>query len=62
LRTTLIHPDPDDPEAHVLELAALWSFVINKATHVWLWIAVCRKTRQVVAYAVGDRSVVTCWK
>lgn len=62
LSTTLIQPDPDDPEAHVLELDELWSFVVKKANQVWIWIALCRKTRQVVAYAVGDRSEATCWK
>ena len=25
-----------------------------------MWIALCRKTRQVVAYALGDRSKQTC--
>ena len=62
LSTTLLHPDPDDPEAHVLELDELWSFVVKKANEVWIWIALCRKTRQVVAYAIGDRSQATCWK
>ncbi len=31
----------------------------------WIWLALCRRTRQVVAYAVGDRSEGTCrllWK
>jgi hypothetical protein len=36
------------------------SFVLKKAHHFWIWIALCRKTRQVVAYAVGDRSKRTC--
>ncbi len=26
----------------------------------WIWIALCCKTRQVVAYAVGDRSKQIC--
>jgi len=34
-----------------LELDELWSFVLNKAKEVWVWSALCRKTRQVVAYA-----------
>lgn len=62
LATTLIIPDPDDPEAHVLELDELWSFVLCCANQVWIWIALCRKTRQVVAYAIGDRSKETCRK
>jgi IS1 family transposase len=36
------------------------SFVLKKAHDSWMWIALCRKTRQVIAYAVGDRSKRTC--
>ena len=55
-------PDADDPEATTLELDELWSFVLRKANQAWIWIALCRKTRQVVAYALGDRSEKTCRK
>jgi insertion element IS1 protein InsB len=44
----------------VLELDELWSCVLKKTKQAWIWIALCRKTRQVVAYAVGDRSEQTC--
>ncbi len=44
----------------VLELDELWSFVRCKAEVRWLWIALCRRTRQVVAYVLGDRSEATC--
>ena len=40
----------------VLELDELWSFVGCKAQEAWLWVALCRRTRQIVAYTVGDRS------
>jgi insertion element IS1 protein InsB len=40
----------------VLELDELWSFVGSKAQERWLWLALCRRTRQVVAYWLGDRS------
>jgi len=60
LRTTLVAPDPEDPTSTILELDELWSFVLKKANNSWIWIALCRKTRQVVAYAVGDRSKKTC--
>jgi len=43
-----------------LELDELWSFVLKKANDSWIWMALCRKTRQVVAYAVGDRSKRMC--
>ena len=41
----------------VLEVDELWSFVGSKANPRWIWIVLCRQTRQVVAYLVGnDRS------
>src|SRR5437764_7853259 len=60
LSETLIKPDANDPEATILELDERWSFVLKKTNKAWIWIALCRKTRQVVAYAVGDRSEQTC--
>lgn len=50
---TLIPPDTGDIEATILELDELWSFVMKKTNQAWKLIALCRKTRQVVAYAVG---------
>jgi hypothetical protein len=44
----------------VLELDELWSFVLKKARKRWIWIALCRQSRQVVAFVVGDRSAKTC--
>jgi insertion element IS1 protein InsB len=60
LSETLIIPEVNDAEATVLELDELWSFVLKKANQAWIWIALCRKSRQVVAYALGDRSEKTC--
>ena len=40
----------------VLELDELWSFVGSKLNARWVWIALCRQTRQIVACFVGDRS------
>ena len=40
-----------------LELAELWSFVGSKAQPLWLWVALCRRTRQIVAWTLGDRSL-----
>jgi IS1 family transposase len=33
-----------------------------KSRKRWIWIALSRRTRQVVAYVVGDRSAATCRK
>jgi insertion element IS1 protein InsB len=60
LSKTLCEPDPE--EAVALELDELWSFVLKRANKRWIWIALCRATRQVVAYVVGDRSWATCQK
>jgi insertion element IS1 protein InsB len=60
LKDTLVAPDPNDESATILELDELWSFVLKRKNQVWIWIALCRKTRQVVARAVGDRSEETC--
>lgn len=56
LADTLEPARPDD----VLELDELWSFVLKKSAKRWIWIALCRRTRQVVAYFIGDRSEASC--
>lgn len=47
-------------ENDVLELDELWSFVYCKANKQWVWIALCRRTRQIVSFFVGDRSEQSC--
>ncbi len=46
----------------ILELDELWSFVYEKRRKRWIWLALCRRTRQVVAYAIGNRGEQTCRK
>ncbi len=53
---TLLPAQPED----VLELDELVSFVSEKWFKRWLWTAQCRRTRQIIAYAIGDRSQDTC--
>ena len=48
------------PLQEVLELDELWSFVSHKGCKRWLWFALCRRTRQVLAYAIGPRDDTTC--
>ena len=40
----------------VLELDESWGFVGAKWRECWLWVALCRRTRQIVSYTLGDRS------
>jgi len=58
LSQTLLPPEADDE----LELDECWSFVQQKFHKRWLWTALCRRTRQIVAYAIGDRSQTACRK
>jgi hypothetical protein len=52
LEASLVDAQLDD----VLELDELWSFVLHKGQQRWLWVALCRRTRQIVACYIGDRS------
>ena len=55
---TLLPVQLDD----VLELDELWSFVGNKAQKRRVWLALCRRTRQVVAYwIVGIAQSIVRW-
>lgn len=56
LESTLVNAQMDD----VLELDEAWSFVLKKANKRWVWVALCRRTRQIVAYFIGDRSETSC--
>ena len=44
----------------ILELDELWSFVLKKDNQQWIWVGLCRRTRQIVAYNVGDRTDESC--
>ena len=52
---------PAEPE-DVLEADEMWSFVYEKWNKRWLWTVMCRRTRQIVAFVIGDRSEATCRK
>ena len=47
-------------ENDVLELDECWTYVRKRSNKRWLWVALCRRTRQVVAFVIGDRSAKTC--
>ena len=51
---------PASEGGEVLELDELWSFVLKRKNKRWVWLALCRSTRQVVAYAIGNRGEATC--
>ena len=62
-RTLLPAPSSQKKEGgHILlELDELWSFVGRKADKRWVWIALARHTRRVLAYdVIGDRSERSC--
>jgi len=58
----LVETLADAQAGDILELDELWSFVFNKSNKCWVWIALCRRTRQIVADYIGDRSEKSCRK
>ena len=56
LKATLLPAEPDD----ILEYDEMWSFVAFRKNKRWLWTVMCRRTRQIIAFAIGDRSAKTC--
>ena len=60
LADTLVPADRWSPGKPILELDEIWTFVMRKTDAMWIWIALCRQSRQIVAFVVGDRSAVTC--
>ena len=46
----------------ILELDEVCSFVQRKSNKAWIWTAICKRTRQIVAYVIGDRSEETLAK
>jgi insertion element IS1 protein InsB len=44
-----------------LELDELHTFVQNKNHPIWLWVALERETRKIVAWVLGDHSNATFW-
>jgi len=43
-----------------LEADEMWSFVYEKWNKRWIWTLMCRRTRQIVAFVVGDGSETAC--
>ncbi len=56
LLETLLSARSDD----ILEVDEAWSFVGNKSQKRWLWTVLCRRSGQVLAFVIGDRSEVSC--
>lgn len=61
------NPSPDIVEtflptkiSDVLELDELWSFVYAKRFKRWVWIALCRRIRQIVSYYIDDWGIESC--
>lgn len=56
LKDTLLPAQPGD----ILEYDEAWSFVLKKANKRWLWTVMCRRTRQILAFVIADRSKDSC--
>lgn len=49
---------PDDAEIEILCLEGdeIWSFVESRKNKRWIWLIIERRTRQIIAVHIGDRS------
>ena len=47
--------DTTDVQLIKSELDEMWSFVQKKSNKQWIWIAQCRRTRQIIAFHIGRR-------
>ncbi len=56
IEETLLPAQAED----ILEVDEMWSFVFEQWRKRWIWTVMCRRTRQIIAYAIGDRSQKTC--
>ena len=56
LISTLLPAQPDD----VLEFDEAWSSVRKRRNQRWLWTVMCRRTRQIEAFVIGDRGERSC--
>ena len=48
--------DNEEFVVSVLEADEMWSYVGNKKNQQWLWLVMHTKSRQIVAFHIGDRS------
>ncbi len=46
----------EDFEVVILQADEMWSYVGNKKNRQWLWLVMHAKSRQIVAFHIGDRS------
>lgn len=58
IEETLKEPEVGD----TVEADEIWSFVGNKKNKVWLWLALSRRTWQIIAFFIGDRTAKSCKK
>ena len=38
----------------------MWTFAQKRDNKQWLWLALCRRTKQIVGYYIGDRGIKAC--
>ena len=49
-------PEAQEIEIFCLEADELWSFVARRQNKRWIWLVLERRTRQIIALHIGDRS------
>lgn len=44
---------PPEKKDDIIQLYEIWSFVWCRKNWVWVWVALCQRTRQIIAYVTG---------
>jgi len=55
-----VQPPPADRCQTVLEVDEVFTFVGLKLKQIRIWIVLCRQTRQIVSFFIGDGSMDSC--
>ncbi|MFP5041456.1 IS1 family transposase [Parasediminibacterium sp. JCM 36343] len=51
---------PAEKGNSILEVDEVFTFFLFKIYHISIWIAQCRRTRQIVSFFLGDGSMASC--
>ena len=44
-----------DQAFDIVECDEMWSFIQNKKSKCWIWLAICRVTKLILGFALGGR-------
>ncbi len=55
-KTTIAPCEAED----VIEVDEIFTYIFIKMNHIRIWIALCRRTRQIISFFIGDGTMEAC--